>query len=375
VFLGAAPGVGKTYAMLREARRLAGEGRDVVVGYVESHGRRETEDQVGSLEVIPRANWQYRGVQIEELDVDAVVARRPSIVLVDELAHANGPGSEREKRYQDVEVIRDAGIDVLTTVNIQHLEGLHDVIQSITGVDVRETIPDAVVAEATEIQLVDLPVEALLDRFERGKIYPRDRAQQALANFFREGSLTALRELALRQTAAGVDERLNRFMMLDAAGNTEPAGERVVVVMDPSPAWGTVLRNAWRIAGALRGELIVVVMAAGVELAHMGSKAGAVREHVALAEDLGARVEVVADAAEEIGPAGRVRVLAELLHRERATILVSGVRPRRRRLLPGGERLDTSPYLDALLMVDGVDAYLVVMRDDAGSRAVGDIPG
>jgi two-component system sensor histidine kinase KdpD len=376
VLLGAAPGVGKTYAMLREAHRLVDEGRDLVVGYVETHGRAETEHQIGDLEVIPRATWRYRNVEIQELDVDAVIARHPEIVLVDELAHTNGPGSAREKRYQDVEEIRQAGIDVLTTLNIQHLEGVHDVIASITGVEVRETIPDTVIAEATDIQLVDLPVEVLLERFEQGKIYPQERAQQALSNFFREGSLTALRELALRQTAAGIDERLNRFMMLDQETLADPAGERVVVLMDPSPAWGSVLRNGWRVASAMRGELVVAVLAPSGKVDLLGEQAAAVRANCELAEDLGAQVMVIADDTEELLEE-RGRVVTELLRRERATILVAGVKPQRRRRLLRSERetIDAALPLDVICRTGGVDAYLVVMRERQSPGTPGDIPG
>lgn len=376
ILLGAAPGVGKTYAMLREAHRLVDEGHDLALGYVETHGRAETEQQIGGLEVIPRATWRYRNVEIQELDVDAVIARHPEIVLIDELAHTNGPGSAREKRYQDVEVIRQAGIDVLTTLNIQHLEGVHDVIVSITGVEVRETIPDTVIADATDIQLVDLPVEVLLERFEQGKIYPQERAQQALANFFREGSLTALRELALRQTAAGIDMRLNRFMMLDQETQADPAGERVVVLMDGSPAWGSVLRNGWRVASAMRGELIVAVLAPLGNVELLGEKSEAVKENCTLAEDLGAQVMVIADDSEGM-PDARARVVAELLRRERATILVAGVTSQRRRRLLRSEQatVDAALPLDVICRTGGVDAYLVVMRDRPLPVSLGDIPG
>ena len=376
VLLGAAPGVGKTYAMLREGHRLAEEGHDVVVGYVETHGRAETEQQIGDLKVVPRATWRYRNVEIQELDVDGVIARHPEIVLIDELAHTNGPGSAREKRYEDVDEIRRAGIDVITTLNIQHLEGVHDVIASITGVEVRETIPDSVIADATDIQLVDLPVEVLLERFEQGKIYPRERAQQALSNFFREGSLTALRELALRQTAAGIDERLNRFMMVGQETQADPAGERVVVLMDASPSWGSVLRNGWRIASAMRGELIVAVLAPSGNVELLDEQAEAVEENCRLAEDLGAQVMVVADDTEGV-PDARARVVAELLRRERATILVAGVKPQRRRRLLGTERetIDAALPLDVICRTGGVDAYLVVMRERPLPLPPGDIPG
>jgi two-component system sensor histidine kinase KdpD len=217
VYLGAAPGVGKTYTMLQEGRRLKAGGHDVVVGLIETHGRAETAAQIGDLEVIPRQQIDYRGVAIEEMDTETILRRKPEIVLVDELAHTNAPGSARQKRWEDVEVLRNAGIDVIATLNIQHLESLNDVVASITGVEVRETIPDQILDGATEVQLVDLPIEGLLERLEQGKIYPPERARQALQNFFRAGNLTALRELALRSTAAGVDERLESY---------RPSGDR-----------------------------------------------------------------------------------------------------------------------------------------------------
>jgi two-component system sensor histidine kinase KdpD len=185
VLLGAAPGVGKTYAMLREGHRLRAEGHDVVIDYVETHGRAETEAQIGDLEVVPRRAVRHGSLEITELDVDAVIRRNPEIVLVDELAHTNPPGSDRPKRYQDVEVLRDHGIDVLTTVNIQHVAELQDVVTGITGIEVRESVPDNILAGATDVQLVDLPVEVLLRRLEQGKFYAPERTSRALTGFFR----------------------------------------------------------------------------------------------------------------------------------------------------------------------------------------------
>jgi len=249
VYLGAAPGVGKTYAMLREAHRLRTEGQDVVVGLVETHGRQDTARQLGDLEVIPRAMLAHGPIVVSELDVDAVLARDPEVVVIDELAHTNAAGSARAKRWQDIEVIRDAGIDVLTTVNIQHLEGLNGLVASLTGVDVRETVPDRVVDDADDVQLVDLPVETLLDRLERGLIYPVEQADRALQSFFRMGTLTALRELALRHTAEGVDERLTDLMIGDAGGLLA-AADRWLVLADDDLRWGGVMRLAWRMVSA-----------------------------------------------------------------------------------------------------------------------------
>ena len=199
VYLGMAPGVGKTYAMLNEGRRRKQRGTDVVVGFIETHGRPLTEQAMGDLEVIPRKKVEYKGVTLEEMDTEAVIARKPQVALVDELAHTNAPGSKYEKRYEDVRELLDHGITVISTVNIQHLESLADIVQTITGVPVRERIPDAIVDNADEVEIVDMSPQALRSRMRHGNVYPPERAQQALQSFFREGNLNALRELALRQ--------------------------------------------------------------------------------------------------------------------------------------------------------------------------------
>ena len=211
IYLGAAAGVGKTYAMLNEGRRRREYGEDVVVGYVEPHRRPKTAEQVGDLEVVPRKQVEYRGTTIEEMDVDALLERRPQIALVDELAHTNAPGSRNEKRWQDVEELLEAGINVISTLNIQHLESLNDVVEEITGVKQRETIPDEVVRRADEHQLVDLTPVALRNRLARGDVYPPERIDAALANYFRPGNLSALRELALAWLADRVDEGLEDY--------------------------------------------------------------------------------------------------------------------------------------------------------------------
>ncbi|HZJ67461.1 MAG TPA: hypothetical protein VFD36_28330, partial [Kofleriaceae bacterium] len=205
IFFGAAPGVGKTYAMLQEARRARLEGEDVVIGVVETHGRSETEELVAGLPEIPRRVIEHRGVRLAEFDLDAALARKPARILVDELAHTNAPGSKHVKRWQDVLELLDAGIEVHTTVNVQHIESLSDVIQQITGVRVRETVPDVVIERADEIELVDISPDELLERLAEGKVYVPEQAQRAVQNFFQKGNLLALRELALRRTAARVD--------------------------------------------------------------------------------------------------------------------------------------------------------------------------
>jgi len=211
VMLGAAPGVGKTYAMLEEGRRLAAAGKDVVLAVVETHGRAATSALVEGLELIPRQAVEHRGVVLQEMDLEAVLARKPELALVDELAHTNAPGSPHDKRWQDVEAILAAGINVISTVNIQHIESLNDVVRQITGVVQRETIPDAVLRSADQIELVDLAPQALRDRLSEGVVYPAGRVDAALSNYFRLGNLTALRELALLWLADEVDSALRRY--------------------------------------------------------------------------------------------------------------------------------------------------------------------
>jgi two-component system sensor histidine kinase KdpD len=197
VYLGAAAGVGKTYAMLNEGRRQKGRGTGVVVGYVEAHGRPQTQAQLGDLEVLPRKQMTYRNITLEEMDADAILARHPQVALVDELAHTNAPGSKHQKRYQDVQELLDAGIDVVTTLNVQHLESLNDLVAHITGIKVHETLPDRILDQADEVELIDIAPHALRQRIQYGNIYPPSQIEAALHNFFREGNLTALRELAL----------------------------------------------------------------------------------------------------------------------------------------------------------------------------------
>jgi two-component system sensor histidine kinase KdpD len=235
IYLGAAPGVGKTVAMLEEAQRRLDRGTDVVVGWVETHGRAYTGRMLSDLELVPRRPMEYRGVAFTELDVDAVLARAPEVVLVDELAHTNVPGSRNEKRWQDVQELLDAGITVLSTVNIQHLESLNDVVEQITGVVQRETVPDGVVRGADQVELVDMTPEALRRRMAHGNIYRPDKIDAALGNYFRVGNLTALRELALLWVADKVDEQLERYRAENRIGATWETRERVVVAVTGGP--------------------------------------------------------------------------------------------------------------------------------------------
>ena len=235
IFLGYAAGVGKTYAMLEAARQRQYEGVDVVVGYIETHHRPETEALAVTFPTIPRRQIAYRGTLLPEMDVDALLARHPHLALVDELAHTNAPGSRHPKRYLDVEELLAAGIDVYTTMNVQHLESLNDVVAQITGVTVREKVPDSVLDEASEIEVVDLPPPELLQRLKEGKVYVPEQAAQAIERFFRMGNLTALRELALRRTAERVDEQMRAYMQTRAIPGPWPAGERLLVCISSSP--------------------------------------------------------------------------------------------------------------------------------------------
>src|SRR5450432_3830517 len=259
VYLGAAPGVGKTFAMLNEGWRRHQRGTDVVVGYVETHGRQNTEGQIRDLEVVARRPTQYRGREFEEMDLDAVLARKPSICLVDELAHTNVPGSRNEKRWQDVEELLDAGIDVISTVNIQHLESLNDVVEKITGVPQRETIPDAAVRSADNVELIDMTPEALRSRMAHGNIYPAEKIDAALTHYFRAGNLAALRELALLWLADKVDEGLQRYRAAHDIQGTWEARERVVVALTGGQEGETLIRRAARIAArSTGGDLLAV---------------------------------------------------------------------------------------------------------------------
>jgi two-component system sensor histidine kinase KdpD len=289
IFLGYAAGVGKTYAMLEAAHQRKAEGIDVVVGYVETHGRAETEALLAGLETIPRLQVAYHGTTLPEIDLDAILARRPQLVLVDELAHTNVPGMRHPKRYLDVEELINAGIDVYTTVNIQHLESLNDVVAQVTGVIMRETVPDRILDEAREIELIDLPIDELLRRLEAGKVYIPAQAERAMRKFFRPGNLNALREMALRRAADRVDEQMRAYMQTHAIPGPWSAGERVLVCIGPSPLSERLVRTARRLARRLNAEWI----AAYVETPGQATLSEADRNRIAqtlrLAEELGAQ--------------------------------------------------------------------------------------
>ena len=290
IFLGAAPGVGKTYEMLAAARRRKVEGVDVVIGVVETHGRAETEAQMVGLEVVPRRKIDYKGRTLEEMDIDAVLKRRPQLVLVDELAHTNAEGSRHPKRYMDVEELLVAGIDVYSTLNIQHVESLNDVVARITRIRVRETVPDRILNAADEVELVDLTPADLIGRLREGKVYVREQAQRALRHYFSPGNLTALRELALRRTAERVDEQMLSYMREHAITGPWAAGERVIVCLDPSPAAANAVRAAKRTADGLDAELLALYVETDRHAVLSEAERGHLAEAMRLAERLGAEV-------------------------------------------------------------------------------------
>src|SRR4030043_578709 len=248
IFLGYAPGVGKTYALLNEAHVLMKRGEDVVVGIVETHGRIETEALLKGLEMIPRQRVEYQGIVLEELDIDAILKRRPAVVLVDELAHTNAPGSRHPKRYRDIEELLDSGIDVYTTVNVQHFESLSDVLEKITGIRMQETLPDTFLDRADEVQVIDIPLEELFERLKEGKVYIPQHAKRAMQNFFQRGNLVALRELMLTHVARKIDTELLNYMKAKAISGPWPAAERVMVCIAPSPYAKQLLRKGYKIA-------------------------------------------------------------------------------------------------------------------------------
>ena len=286
VYLGAAPGVGKTFAMLDEGHRRARRGTDVVVGIVEDHGRALTRERAEGLELVPRRSVQYRGAEFTELDLDAVLARRPTVVLIDELAHTNVPGVKHAKRWQDVDELLEAGINVITTVNIQHLESLNDVVESITGVEQRETVPDDVVRRADQIELVDMSPEALRRRMAHGNVYPAERIDAALSNYFRLGNLSALRELALLWVADRVDEALDHYRHSHGIEAPWPARDRIVVALTGGPEGDTLVRRGARIAGRSAGRDLLAVYVARSDGLTAGEPAHLERQR-ALVEGLG----------------------------------------------------------------------------------------
>jgi two-component system sensor histidine kinase KdpD len=315
IFFGAAPGVGKTYAMLAAARQKLAEGVDIVAGLVETHKRKETEDLLQGFEVIPRRPVEHRGATLFEFDIDAALGRRPSIILVDELAHTNVPDSRHKKRWQDVFELLDAGISVYTTLNVQHLESLNDVVAQITGITMRETLPDSVIERADEIELVDLPPDDLLQRLKEGKVYVPELAAQARENFFRKGNLLALRELALRRTAESVDAQMRTYREVKRVKEVWPAAERILVCVGPNPRSIRLVRAAKRMAAGLRAEWIAVNVEAPSKVKPTNNDLRLLAEHMRLAEILGAETVTLSGqkAGEEILSYARARNVTKIL--------------------------------------------------------------
>lgn len=348
VFLGAAPGVGKTYAMLSRAGRLKADGIDVVVGLVETHGRGETAALLDGLEVLPRQRIAHRGRMLEELDLDAALARKPRIVIVDELAHSNPEGSRHPKRHQDIEELIAAGINVWTALNIQHLESLADLVAQITGVTVRERVPDLVLKRADEVILVDLPPTELIDRLKDGKVYLPDSASRAVDRFFRLGNLTALRELALRRTADRVDDQMVDYLKQNAIDGPWATGERLIVCVGSDALSEKVVRVASRLASGLNAPWIVVSIERADREVETPERLQKIETLFRLAEQLGAETRRIIgnDFVDEI---------LKLARREHATQIVIGTRRRR-----GLERLFSRALPDALSRkAAGLGVYMV----------------
>ena len=317
VYLGMAPGVGKTYDMLLEGRRRKERGTDVVIGFVETYNRPMTVEAIGDLEIVPRRRVQYKGVVLEEMDTEAIIRRKPDVALVDELAHTNAPGSKHDKRWQDVEELLAHGITVITTLNVQHLESAADVVENITGARVSERIPDSVVDAADEVQIVDMSPHALRRRLRHGNIYPPERSEQALKQFFREGNLAALRELALRKVSTTVEDDLQQYMLRHKVQTVWPAGERVMVAVDAHADAQPLLRRGWRLADRLQAELIAVFVETPDWARATPEAKRQLEENLRLAEDLGARV------VRAPGP-HVARTLAHVAHEQNVASVVIG---------------------------------------------------
>ena len=344
IFLGAAAGVGKTFAMLVEARQLKREGVDVVIGYVETHARPETLALLEGLEAVPRQAVSYRGVTLEEMDLDAILARHPRLALVDELAHTNAAGVKHEKRYEDVEELLANTIDVYSTVNVQHLESLNDQVYHLTGTHVRETVPDRLVQLADEVVMVDLPPEELQERLRQGKVYPRAQAQQALTNFFRTGNLVALRELALRETADAVESSYAR--VVGAPEAETPTGAVVLVAISPRPSDARLIRQGWRLAQRLRGDAEVILV--HLHAPSDPKQQSAIAAHRRLAHALGMSLR-------EIQAPNVPRAIAQEARAMHATHIVLGESSRSR----WRERLRGSVINEVLRRAGGIDVSVI----------------
>jgi len=355
IFLGYAAGVGKTYAMLEAAGQRKDQNVDVVIGLIETHGRRDTEAKLAGLEVIPRKKISYHGVDLTEMDIDAILARKPQLVVVDELAHTNVPGSRHPKRYTDVEELLAAGISVYTTVNIQHLESMNDIVRQITGVTVRETVPDRIIDEASEIEVIDLPPEELIQRLKEGKVYIPDQASRAIQKFFRKGNLTALREMSLRRAAEQVDTQMRSYMQAESISGPWKAGERILVCISSHPLGERLIRAGRRLADDLNAEWIVAFVETPGHTHMPPESHERVVRNLSLAEQLGAHVEYL------VGSTVSQAVI-DYARRNNITKIIAGkpLRPRLLEVLRGGS------VIDQIMRESGpIDIY-VISEEKAG---------
>ncbi len=348
IFFGYAAGVGKTYAMLEAARRERTEGVDVVVGYVEPHGRPETEALLQGLEAVPPRPVPYRGVTLKEFDLDVALARRPQLILVDELAHTNAEGLRHAKRWQDVEELLEAGIDVWTTLNVQHVESLNDVIAQVTGVVVRETLPDAVLERADDIELIDLTPEELVERLKEGKVYVPQQAERDLQHFFQKANLTALRELSMRQVAQRLSKEVQAARREKAAQSPWATSERLLVCVGPSPTSAKLIRTAKRMATAFAADWLAVAVEPHGAAAATAVARQRVAQHLRLAEQLGAETHTLIgdDVAQTILDFARSQNVAKV-------VIGKTSQPRWKRFLFG-------TVVDALVDRSGdIDVYVI----------------
>jgi two-component system, OmpR family, sensor histidine kinase KdpD len=352
VYLGIAPGVGKTYTALEELHRRRERGTEVVIGFIETHGRPRTAELAAGLDVVPRKQIIYKGVTVEEMDTDAVINRHPALTLVDELAHTNAPGSKHEKRWQDVEDLLDAGITVISTVNIQHVESLADLVENITGVQVRERVPDRILDAADEVELIDMSPHALRQRMKHGNIYPPERAERALSQFFREGNLIALREMALRKVAQVCEQDLEEYMHQEGIDAAWSAGERVMVCIDDQPQAQNLVRRGWRLANRYKTELLAVVVETPRWTSATPEAKRAVEDNLRFAEDLGA--EPVRVRGSDVA-----RALMQVAHEKNVGAIVIG-HSRHGRL---HELLRGSVVQNLLRLAGDVDVHVVADRE------------
>ena len=349
IFLGYAPGVGKTFTMLSEAQRRVQRGEDVVIGFVETHGRKAIAELAEGLPIVPRKTIDYRGKTFEEMDTAAVIARRPAVVLVDELAHTNIPGTAHEKRWQSVEEILAANIDVISTVNVQHFESLNDTVYQITGVRVRETLPDSILDKADEVVLVDLTTDALINRLNRGVVYDLDKIPGALSNFFRRGNLVALRELALRKTAEEVDETLEAYLETHEIETPWATEDRVVVCVKAGPVAKKLVRRGYRLAKRLQGQFLVV---------HVHTPGETLGRHHQELEELFELTRNLGGSVFELSGESEADAILEFARQHRATFVVMGQSKRSR-----GQEILRGSSLIARIMRETEDVDVLAVAD------------